>query len=115
VFDGSPDLWMLTALVFLGTFVWRALGAVIGSRIDPDGALFQWISCVSYAMLAGLMCRVLLLPIGTLAETPAMDRITALAAGFVLFMVFRRHVFAGTISAFAVFLALAVLRSQGVI
>jgi len=111
----TPELWILTALVFLGTFVWRALGAVIGARINPDGALFQWISCVSYAMLAGLMCRVLLLPVGTLAATPTIDRIAALAAGFVLFVAFRRHVFAGTIGAFAVYLALAWARAIGML
>ena len=111
----TPELWLIFALVFAGTFVWRALGVAIASRINPDGAIFQWVSCVAYAMLAGLISRVLLLPIGTLADTPTLDRAIAMATGFALFFVFGRHIFAGTIGAFSVFLAMTMLRADGMI
>ena len=112
---GSASLWGLFALCFLGTFVWRMLGAMVAAHIDPDGAAFQWLACVAYAMLAGLIARILLLPIGILATTPTLDRAVAMLAGFVLFFVFRRHVFAGTLAAFAVMLALTALRSAGIL
>lgn len=101
------------AATFAGTFIWRALGAAIAAHINPDSAIFQWVSCVAYAMLAGLIARILILPIGILAETPTLDRVIAMAAGFALFFAFRRHVFAGAMSAFGVFLALSVARDAG--
>lgn len=110
---GGADLWLLTGLCFLGTFVWRAAGAAVAAHIDPEGAAFQWLSCVAYAMLAGLIARILLAPIGILATTPTTDRAIAMAAGFVLFVVLRRHVFAATLLAFAVMLALTALRAAG--
>ncbi len=112
---GSTALWWLTGLCFLGTFVWRALGALVAAHIDPEGAAFQWLSCVAYAMLAGLIARILLSPIGILASTPTFDRAMAMIAGFVLFVVLRRHVFAGTLAAFAVMLTLTGLRAAGVL
>ena len=112
---GSASLWGLTALCFLGTFAWRMLGALVPAHINPEGAAFQWLSCVAYAMLAGLIARILLLPIGILAQTPTSDRAIAMLAGFVLFFVLRRHVFAATTCAFAVMLALTALRTGGVL
>jgi branched-subunit amino acid transport protein len=110
---GTSELWLLAGLCFLGTFVWRALGVAVASRIDPEGVVFQWLNCVAYAMLAGLVARILLLPIGILGSTPTFDRAMAMIAGFTLFFLFRRHVFAGTLTAFAVMLTLTALRHAG--
>jgi len=110
----TPELWTLMAATFAGTFIWRALGPAIAAHINPDSAVFQWVSCVAYAMLAGLIARILILPIGILAESPTLDRVIAMLAGFTLFFTFRRHVFAGAMGAFGVFLALSVARDAGV-
>ena len=104
-------LWGLLALVSLATYIWRAGGVLIATRIDPTGPLSQWFTCVAYGMLAGLISRIMLMPIGILAETPLADRLAALAAGFVLFWVFKRHMLPATLGATAVFLALTTLRS----
>jgi len=112
---GSAELWMLTGLCFLGTLVWRVIGTTVATHIAPEGAMFQWLSCVAYAMLAGLIARILLLPIGILASTPSFDRAIAMGAGFALFFILRRHVFAATLTAFAVMLALTSLRDIGIL
>ena len=106
-------LWGLLILVSLSTYIWRAGGVVIAARIDPDGKLSQWFSCVAYGMLAGLISRIMLMPIGILSETPLPDRLAALAAGFVLFWVFKRHMLPATLGATVVFLALTTLRAKG--
>jgi branched-subunit amino acid transport protein len=109
-----PDPWLVLGLAMAATFVWRAAGTMIASRINPAGALFQWFSCLSYAMLAGLITRVIVLPVGMLAETPVMDRMIAMGVGFTVFALFQRHVFAATVTAFAVFLALTGYRLDAI-
>lgn len=110
---GGPAIWLVAGLCFLGTFVWRVLGTAVAAHIDPEGAVFQWLNCVAYAMLAGLIARILLMPIGILTETPTFDRAMAMVAGFALFMLLRRHVFAATATAFVVMLILTMLRAEG--
>lgn len=110
---GAPALWLVAGLCFLGTLIWRVLGTAVAAHIDPEGAVFQWLNCVAYAMLAGLVARILLLPIGILTDTPTFDRALAMIAGFTLFAVLRRHVFAATATAFAVMLILTTLRAKG--
>jgi len=109
------DPWVVLALCIAGTFVWRAIGVAIASRIDVSGDLFQWFNCVAYAMLAGLITRVILIPAGTLADTPDFDRVSAMLVGFVVYFVFKRNVFVGTGVAFMVFLCLTAARHFGIL
>lgn len=107
------DPWVVLMLCIAGTFVWRAFGVAVASRIDVSGALFQWFNCVAYAMLAGLITRVIMIPSGTLAETPDFDRICAMVIGLCVFFMTRRNIFAGTGTAFIVFLCLTTARHFG--
>jgi len=112
---GSPALWGILALVTAGTYVWRAGGTVVAAYIKPDGALFQWFGCLAYGMLAGLISRIILMPVGILAETSLNDRLFAVAAGFVLFFVFRRNMVPAMVSAVIVFLVLAATRAGAIL
>ncbi len=106
--DIEPSI-VLTLCIF-GTFIWRALGVAIANNINIDGELFQWFNCVAYAMLAGLISRIILIPSGTLATTHIFDRVAALIIGFVIFLLLKRNIFWATIIAFIVFLSLTTLR-----
>ena len=108
-------LWGLLILVSLATYIWRAGGVLIAARIDPNGPLSQWFACVAYGMLAGLISRIMLMPIGILAETPLVDRLVALAIGFALFFALKRIMLPATLGATAAFLVLATLRAKGII
>lgn len=92
----------VTLLIFLSaiaTYVWRVCGVVVGSRLRADSALFQWLSCVAYALLAGLMSRVLVFPAGVLAETSLFARVISMLFGFLLFAMLGRHVLFATLGA----------------
>ena len=62
-----PDMALPAAVAV--SYMWRALGVAVSGRIDPDSDLFLWIHCVAYAMLAGLVSRMLFLPSGALAAS----------------------------------------------
>src|SRR5262245_26952521 len=84
-------LWGLLAGVFAVTYVWRGAGVVLGSRIDFESAAFRWIAAVAYAMLAGLIARMILLPQGGLAETPLWNRLGATAVALLVFFLAKRN------------------------
>ena len=89
-----------------GTYVWRALGVAFSARIEPDGALFRWVTCVSYAMLAALISRMTVIPLGSLAETPISFRLGAMAVAIVVFFLFRRGMLPGVIAGVGTFIVL---------
>ncbi|MEM7562633.1 MAG: AzlD domain-containing protein [Pseudomonadota bacterium] len=75
-------LWIIVLGCGAATFMWRGLGVAVVRRIDADGALFRWVTCVSYAMLAGLIFRMIMMPESELANVSLPIRLAAVAIAF---------------------------------
>jgi len=90
------ELWLLLAACALATYFWRWLGVLISGRLDGESEAFAWVTCVAYAMIAGLVARILVLPTGALAEASLLERASGSAAALVAyFWLTRRNLFAG--------------------
>jgi len=94
----NESLWLIVLGCFAATFFWRLLGTIVVKKIDPDGAVFEWVSCVSYAMVAGLIFRMILMPESELANVPLLIRLAALAIAFTVYFTFRRMLLAGILA-----------------
>ena len=106
--DFVGDWHALLALVvagFLPNEVWRMLGLWFGGGVDEGSELLVWVRAVATAILAGVIAQILVLPPGALASVPDWLRYGAVAAGFGVFMLTRRSIFAGVVSGEAVMLA----------
>lgn len=68
-------LWFALLGATLGTYVCRAIGVLLSNRINQDSEIFRWLSAVTYAMVAALTVRMILMPIGLLATVPVWIRI----------------------------------------
>ncbi len=99
---------LLAILCGFGTYLWRGAGVAVSARIKPHSEAFAWIGCVAFAMLAGLISRVVLLPSGALEHTSLWQRLAATAVALLAyFLLTRRNLFAGVIaSAAAMYLVL---------
>ena len=91
-------LWVIVLACGAATFVWRGLGVLVARRIDAGGALFRWITCVSYAMVAGLIFRMIMLPESELASVSLPIRIGAVAIAFGAYFAFKRRLVAGVLA-----------------
>ncbi len=91
-------LWIIVLGCFAATFFWRLLGVIVVKKIDPDGPIFEWVTCVSYAMVAGLIFRMIMMPESELANVPLIIRIAALGFAFSAYFVFRRRLLAGVLA-----------------
>ena len=100
------ELALLILACALATYMWRGLGMLISGRIRMDSEFFVWAGCVAYAMIAGLAVRILLLPTGTLAQTPLPERLIACGLALVVYFVSRRNLFVGIATGFAALVAL---------
>ena len=100
------ELWILLLACGAATYLWRGPGVLISAGINPRSEAFTWVSCVAYAIIAGVVSRMLLMPTGALAETTLVERALGCAAGAVAyFWLTRRNLFAGVAAgAFAMWL-----------
>ena len=99
--DFIGDWHALVVLLLAGVIpnqIWRMLGLWLGSGIDEGSDLLMWVKAVATAILAGVIAEILVHPPGALASVPDFLRYGALIAGFTVFMLTRRSIFAGVVS-----------------
>ena len=102
--------WVVLALAAMVTYAWRGVGVLLSGRIDPNGAAIRWIGAVAYALLAGLIARMIVLPQGPLQETATTARIAAAAIALAIFLLTRRNLVAGLAAGAGVLVLLTVGR-----
>lgn len=107
----EASTFLLVLACGAGTYLWRALGVAFSGRLRPDSEVFAWVTCVAYAMLAGLVARIVFLPVGILTASTLGDRLLACALALLVFFRSRRNLFIGVGSGFLAVMALTHLRT----
>jgi hypothetical protein len=91
-FFGNPHALLVLVLAgFLPNEVWRMAGLWFGAGVDEGSEVLVWVRAVATAILAGVIADWL--------------RYGAVAAGFAIFMLTRRSIFAGVVGGEIVLLA----------
>ena len=104
-FGNWHALMVLLLAGVLPNEVWRMLGLWLGGGVDEGSELLVWVRAVATAILAGVIAQILVFPPGALASVPGFLRYGAVTAGFAVFIVTRRSIFAGVVCGEIVMLA----------
>ena len=89
------ELLALTLLCGLATYFWRAMAVLLSDQLTVQSELFRWIECVAYAMVAGLMMRIVLMPGGVLAASSMVDRLLGCVIALAAYRLLKRNLLAG--------------------
>jgi branched-subunit amino acid transport protein len=92
---------------FIATYLWRALGVIAVSRIDPESDLLLWVRSVSTALVAALVMRMIIAPSGVLSTIAIEYRLAAIAIGIGVFYAASRST---QIATFATVITLVLLQ-----
>jgi branched-subunit amino acid transport protein len=87
----SLQVWSALAIAAAGTYACRALGVVVSDKINQDSEFFRWLSAVTYALVAALVVRMVLMPVGPLASVPAGWRVGFCAVSLLVMVVGTRR------------------------
>ena len=99
--------WLLALAAGMATYMWRGLGVFFSGQLETTSPVFDWVSCVAYALIAGLVTRMIILPIGTLQETTPEARLAGAAVALMIFFAARRSIMLGTLAGVGLFVVLA--------
>jgi branched-subunit amino acid transport protein len=104
------DYTLLVLACGAGTYLWRGMGVTVSSWLAPDSELFAWVGCVAFAMLAGLVSRIVLIPSGPLEHTALWQRLAAIGVSLAVYLVLtKKNLLAGVLaSAGAIYLLLLI-------
>jgi Branched-chain amino acid transport protein (AzlD) len=106
----SPEGTLLILVIaILAHEPFRWLGLYLGHGLDAQSEIFAWVRAVATALVAGLVTRLVLFPVGALNEVSLLIRLTAFAAGIGIFLGTKRHLGAGVFGSASVLLAMQFL------
>jgi hypothetical protein len=111
----ADGLWPYLVLIlagFLPNEVWRWLGVVFARGLDEGSEVIVWVRAVATAVLAGVIARLTILAPGALAGVPLSVRLSAIAIGFLAFLLVRRSAFVGVAAGEAALVLGAVLAGE---
>ncbi len=89
--------WIFFFSAIVATYVWRFVAVMISHRIKANHPIFEWITCLSYAMIGALVARALIFPTGILLFVPLWYRVLAIALAFSGFYFFGKKLLIGII------------------
>ena len=95
----SINIFLALFVAIFVTYFWRAFGTYFASKITPNSETSKWINCVAYGLLAALISRILIFPVGLLEETSIEERLAAASIGVVVYLSVTRNLFIGTCAA----------------
>jgi branched-subunit amino acid transport protein len=106
----AATIWWSILGASLVTYASRGFGVLLSGRINTDGPLFRWVSAVAYALLAALIARLVVVPLGPLATTTLMARLASAGFALAVYLVSRNNLMLGVAAGGA---GLALLRVAG--
>ncbi|WP_339757360.1 AzlD domain-containing protein [uncultured Hoeflea sp.] len=80
---------------WLATDIWRWLGVLIGNRLAQDSAALTWVRAVATALLAAVIAKLILYPVGELQNVPVAIRVAAASVGFAAFLMAGKRTWVG--------------------
>ena len=110
---GLTDTLIVVLVTAAATFVWRALGALLVGRVDPEGPVVRWFALTSYALLAALVVRLVGLPTGSLAQVTSAIRLGAVVVTLAVWWLTRRSPLPAVLAGSACIVAAATLMAEG--
>ena len=96
-----PYVFIFVAGV-LATEIWRWLGVAAGDALREDSQALIMVKACATALVAAVVGQLTLFPAGELAATPAWLRVAAAALGWLAFLLARKSVLVGVLTAEAV-------------
>jgi branched-subunit amino acid transport protein len=83
------------AIGAIATYIWRALGVALSGRMRERSPVFDWVGCIAYALIAGLVARMIVFPVGPLHDVGLAPRLGAALAAVFVFYAGRRNLLLG--------------------
>lgn len=99
----SNYIYIAILIASVATYASRLLGAISANYVNEEGKLFKFISCISYGILAALIARIFIHPVGALEESSTFVRIFVAGLTIVVLFLSKKNVLFSSLFGIIVF------------
>ena len=93
----ASNILIVIFVTSLATYLSRFLGVVSSERIKETSKMFRWFNCLAYSTLAALIARIVIFPLGSLAEVDLLIRIFVVFLCIIIFFITKKNLVYPTI------------------
>ena len=91
------NILIIIVVTSLATYLSRFLGVVSSEKIKETSKMFRWFNCLAYSTLAALIARIVIFPLGSLAEVDLSVRIFVVSLCIIIFFLTKKNLVYPTI------------------
>jgi len=81
----------------LATYISRFLGVVTSKKVKENSKIFKWFNCLAYSTLSALLARLIIFPVGALAEVDYLIRFIVVFICLMIFLASKKNLVYPTI------------------
>ena len=93
----ASNILIVIFVTSLATYLSRFLGVVSSEKIKETSKMFRWFNCLAYSTLAALIARIVIFPLGSLAEVDLSVRIFVVILCIIIFFLTKKNLVYPTI------------------
>ena len=93
----ASNILIVIFVTSLATYLSRFLGVVSSEKIKETSKMFRWFNCLAYSTLAALIARIVIFPLGSLAEVDLSVRIFVVSLCIIIFFLTNKNLVYPTI------------------
>ena len=93
----TSNIIVVIIVTSFATYLSRFLGVVSSEKIKETSKMFRWFNCLAYSTLAALIARIVIFPLGSLAEVDLSVRIFVVSLCIIIFFLTKKNLVYPTI------------------
>ena len=93
----ASNILIIIFVTSLATYLSRFLGVVSSEKTKETSKMFRWFNCLAYSTLAALIARIVIFPLGSLAEVDLSVRIFVVSLCIIIFFLTKKNLVYPTI------------------
>ena len=87
----ATNILLAILVTSIATYSSRFLGVLTSERINENSKIYRWFNCLAYSTLAALISRMIIFPVGVLAESDYFIRLIVVVLSILIFYVTKKN------------------------
>ena len=87
----ATNIVLAILVTSLATYISRFFGAITSEKIKETSKIFKWFNCLAYSTLSALLARIIIFPVGALAEVDYLIRFLVVFICLLIFLISKKN------------------------